>query len=105
MILGKSKAAQNILESWRARWQEALAVWSRFTKLAEPRWCLNTADEKEEQLAGSFAMIRLKDHAVVISLRQVAELGLEEYAVEILAHEIGHHVYAPADLRDNCAAH
>ena len=101
MILGRRPAAKHLLDSWRARWQEALAVWSRFTKLAEPRWCLEAAEEKEEQLAGSFAMIRLKDHAVVISLRQAAALGLEDHALEILAHEIGHHVYAPADLRDN----
>ncbi|MBF0635344.1 MAG: VWA domain-containing protein [Nitrospinae bacterium] len=46
-------------------------------------------------------MIRLTDHTVVISLRQIREKGLEEFATEILAHEIGHHVYAPADLRDN----
>jgi hypothetical protein len=101
MILGRPSAAEGLLAPWRARWQQALAVWSRFTKLAEPRWCLDAAGEKEEQLAGSFAMIRLQDHAVVISLRQVEALGLADYALPILAHEIGHHVYAPADLRDN----
>ena len=46
-------------------------------------------------------MIRLVDQTVVISLRQVAELGLDDFATEILAHEIGHHVYCPADLTDN----
>lgn len=46
-------------------------------------------------------MIRLVDHAVVISLRQVHERGLAPFAVEIMAHEIGHHVYTPADLTDN----
>jgi hypothetical protein len=87
--------------AWRAAWPVALADWSRFTKLADPRWCRDTADEKRENLSGSFAMIRLTDHAVVISLRQVAERKLEPFAREILAHEIGHHVFAPADLRDN----
>ena len=33
-------------------------------------------DEEREGLTGSFAMIRLTDHAVVISLRQVAERGI-----------------------------
>ena len=66
----------------------------------EPRWCLTAEDERREQLSGSFAMIRLVDHAVVISLRQIQEQGLDEFALEILAHEIGHHVYTPADLTD-----
>lgn len=70
-------------------------------QLSEPRWCLTTADEKQEQLSGSFAMIRLVDHAVVISLLQVEAYGLERFGVEIMAHEIGHHVYTPADLTDN----
>lgn len=52
-------------------------------------------------MAGSFAMIRLNDHRIVISLRQVTEKKLEAYATEVLAHEIGHHVYCPADLTDN----
>lgn len=88
-------------EHWQSRWQDALAAWSRFTKLAEPRWCHTEKAERAEQLTGSFAMIRLNDHAVVISLRQVKERHLEDLPVEVLAHEIGHHVYAPADLRDN----
>jgi hypothetical protein len=70
-------------------------------QLCEPRWCLSPEDEKREQLTGSFAMIRLVDHAVVVSLRQVEMHGLQDLAVEILAHEIGHHVYCPADLTDN----
>jgi hypothetical protein len=88
-------------QRWQHAWQEALAVWSRFTQLGDPRWCFTKAEEKKEQLTSSFAMIRLNDHAVVISLRQVVKLGLTEYPREILAHEIGHHVYAPADLSDN----
>ncbi len=46
-------------------------------------------------------MIRLVDHSIVVSLKQIQEQGLEAFAVEILAHEIGHHVYCPADLTDN----
>jgi hypothetical protein len=86
---------------WAHAWQTALADWSRFTKLADPRWCFTEADEEREGLSGSFAMIRLVDHAVVISLRQILQKQLTRFAREILAHEIGHHVYAPADLRDN----
>ncbi len=90
--------------AWMEAWPQALAVWSRFTRLRPPRWCLNQQQEQDEGLTGSFAMIRLKDIAVVISLRQVAEKGLEGFAVEVLAHEIGHHVLAPADLTANARA-
>jgi hypothetical protein len=45
-------------------------------------------------------MIRLNDQAVVISLRQVQLAGLENFAEEVLAHEIGHHVYVPGNLLD-----
>ncbi len=96
-----SKDLIALQETWSAKWEMALEVWSRFTKLAEPRWCLTKVDEKKEGLTDSFAMIRLVDHAVVISLRQIKALKLDKFAAEILAHEIGHHVYAPGDLRDN----
>jgi hypothetical protein len=91
--------------AWQERWQPALADWSRFTKLADPRWCLTLADEQREALEGSFAMIRLAGHAVVVSLRQIRDRHLEGFARQVLAHEIGHHVYAPGDLRDNARLH
>lgn len=90
-----------IEQAWTERWEHALAAWSRFTRLHAPRFCLTRADEKREGLSGSFAMIRLRDHAVVISLRQIAAEGLEAFGVEVLAHEIGHHVYCPGDLADH----
>ena len=46
-------------------------------------------------------MIRLQDQTVVVSLPEVAAYHLEDYAVEVLAHEIGHHVLAPATLTDH----
>jgi len=90
----------HLLQSWRARWEDALSCWSRFTRLVEPRWCLTESDEQRERLSGSFAMIRFADHAVVISLRQIDLRGLQDFPVEIMAHEIGHHVLCPADARD-----
>ncbi|MEN3333295.1 MAG: hypothetical protein V7641_2660 [Blastocatellia bacterium] len=87
-------------EAWEARWPEALALWSKFTKLREPRWCFTAEDEQAEGLSDSFAMIRLNDTSVVISLREIAEKKLGNFPLEILGHEIGHHVYCPADLTD-----
>lgn len=90
-----------IRDAWRAAWPAAVAHWSRFVQMREPVWCVTAAEEKREQLTGSFAMIRLVDHAIVVSLRQVKDANLDRFATEILAHEIGHHVYCPADLTDN----
>lgn len=87
-------------QAWEARWHEALALWSKFTKLREPQWCFTEEEEKAQALTGSFAMIRLNDTSVVISLAQVLAQKLEAFPLEIMAHEIGHHVYCPADLSD-----
>jgi hypothetical protein len=87
-------------EEWTRRWPDALELWSKFTKLREPRWCFTTKEEQDEKLSGSFAMIRLNDHTIVISLAQVLDQKLEAFPLEILAHEIGHHVYCPSDLSD-----
>lgn len=96
-----SNEIEAVRDTWISQWETALAAWSRFTRLGTPRWCVDTRDEKREKLSGSFAMIRLVDHAVVISVKQVKELQLDRFGVEIMAHEIGHHVYAPGDLGDN----
>ena len=92
---------KNLREKWQAAWPDALAAWSHYTRLQEPRFCLNVQDEKREGLVGSFAMIRLDDHAVVISLKQIEEDGLDDFSLPILAHEIGHHILCPGDLGDH----
>lgn len=89
------------LAHWRAAWPEALAAWSRYTRLRDPRLCASTVAAAQEGLSGSFAMIRLLDQSVVIDLESVREHGLDEYALEILAHEIGHHVLAPGSASDH----
>ncbi|MCR9141925.1 MAG: VWA domain-containing protein [bacterium] len=96
-----AKELKRLGETWSAHWQDALAIWSRYVKLSSPRFCYTQADEKREGLSGSFAMIRLNDHGVVVSLRQVVEYGLEDFPLEVMAHEIGHHVYCPGDLSDH----
>lgn len=91
---------KKIEADWLDRWPEALAIWSKFTKLSEPHWCLTDADESREQLRGSFAMIRLDDQAIVISIKSIEAEKLQGFPLEIMAHEIGHHVYCPGDLTD-----
>jgi hypothetical protein len=87
-------------EAWRARWLEALALWSSYARLSEPVWCLTDKDARRERLTMSFAMIRLTDHAVVLNLQDIVARGLSEFAMEVMAHEIGHHIYCPGDLTD-----
>lgn len=89
-----------VLEQWRALWPQALSLWSSYARLSEPVWCLTAADAKREQLTMSFAMIRLTDHAVVLNLQDIAERGLTEFPLEVMGHEIGHHIYCPGDLTD-----
>ncbi len=86
--------------TWTSRWEEALALWSRFTRLSPPRFCATPEAAREEGLSGSFAMIRILDHAVVIDLHGVVQHGLEQFPLEIMAHEIGHHVLCPSNLAD-----
>jgi hypothetical protein len=90
----------SLVESWMDKWEEALKLWSRFVRLKKPLLLKTAKEESEQGLDQSFAMIRLTDHGVVISLRMVMELGLREFPLEVMAHEIGHHVYCPADLTD-----
>lgn len=87
-------------DAWTASWPQALDRWSRFVKLREPLWCLTRREAAAEGLAGSFAMIRLTDHSVVVSLPVVQEKKVEPFGLEVLAHEIGHHVLCPGDLTD-----
>ena len=89
-------------EAWSSAWQPALDCWSRFTRLHAPAWCMTAADATRKGMPkGIFAMIRLVDHEVVLCLEQIERAGVKAFPKEILAHEIGHHVYCPADLRDN----
>lgn len=80
--------------AWTAAWPEALGAWGRFTRLRPPR--LHGAGEVSG--ATSFAWFSLGDVEVSIDLEQVVERGIDAHAVAVLAHEIGHHVYAPADM-------
>lgn len=102
-------AESNELDATLARfvdaWPRALAAFSPYTRLVAPVYCRTKRDEEREGLHASFAMIRLSDDRIVISLRQVVELGLEAHAHAILAHEVGHYVHAPGSLLEHVRLH
>jgi len=90
----------NLMIQWTEKWEEALALWSDYVKLRPPKFILTEKEEKELGITESFAAIRLVDHQIVLSVRKLINLKLEDYPLEIMGHEIGHHVYCPGDLSD-----
>jgi hypothetical protein len=94
-------STDKLLTRWQAAWPQALEVWSRYTRLQLPELCESRVEAAKQGLQGSFAMIRLKDQRIVIDLPAIASLKLEDHAVEILAHEIGHHVLVPGNMTDH----
>jgi hypothetical protein len=89
-----------IKNAWQASWEDSLKIWSRYTRLREPCWCLDDQTAREEGLSEGFAMIRLVDQSIVINLGEIQTQGLADFPVEIMSHEIGHHILCPADLND-----
>ncbi len=89
-----------VLARWQETWPTALQLWNPYVSLREPQWCLTTAEAREAGLQDSFAMIRLRGLAVVVDLETVRKLRVENYALQVLAHEIGHHLLVPANLYD-----
>jgi hypothetical protein len=89
----------SLAAEWRERWQEALRTWGRFVTVHAPTLHGSTADAG--RLDGAFAAFLLDSREVVIDLAAVAERGLSDLPVEVLAHEIGHHVLCPGDLADH----
>ncbi len=100
--MAENRFSQNeVMALWQNSWPEAVKIWNPYVSLREPVWCLKTNQAKGEGLEGSFAMIRLSDHRIVIDLEMVEQEKVGEFALQILAHEIGHHVFVPANLYDN----
>jgi hypothetical protein len=89
----------DVAARWHERWPDALRVWGRFITVHPPTLYESTADAA--RLDGAFAAFMLDSRAVMIDLAAVAERGLADLPLEVLAHEIGHHVLCPGDLADH----
>lgn len=94
-------ASADLLARWRSEWPNALAVWSAYTLLREPRFIEASDEATKEGMAGEIAAIRLYDHSVMVNTLTIRQRRLEDHALAILAHEVGHHVYVPGNLTDN----
>lgn len=97
----KSADIKAIRDRWAAAWPEAVKIWNPYVALREPEWCMSQKMAEKEGLTGSFAMIRLTDHRIVIDIATVQNYQVENFALQVLAHEIGHHVLIPANNYDN----
>lgn len=93
--------ANPLVQSWLAIWPEALACWSALAQLQPPRFFTNLAEARSEGLDQALAGVRLRDQAIFINLPFIHDRRLDEFALPILAHEIGHHVLAPTTLSEN----
>nr|WP_208289222.1 hypothetical protein [Cellulomonas fengjieae]MBO3084469.1 hypothetical protein [Cellulomonas fengjieae]QVI67194.1 hypothetical protein KG102_06345 [Cellulomonas fengjieae] len=76
---------------WLAVWPQALAVWGRTSRMHAP--VLHT----QPCHVGSWAWYTTDDPEVHVDLTVVAERGIEDHALAVLAHEVGHHLLAPVD--------
>ncbi len=94
------KYMSEVKAKWLDAWNDAVSLWSPYVQIRHPLLCESSKDAVIEGLSTSFAMIRLTDYSAVINLEEVIALGLEEFPLEIMAHEAGHHIYCPADLTD-----
>jgi hypothetical protein len=92
---------EELIANWQATWPRALECWSTYTQLREPLYFLTEQDAATEQMAGQLAAIRLTDQVVMVNLAHLSSLGLQDCALQILAHEIGHHVYIPGNLTEH----
>ena len=90
-----------LIAEWEKAWPRATMCWSPFLKLRPPLLCTTTREAVEAGLTGSFAAIRLDNQRITINLEEVRRYGIEGYAVEVLAHEIGHHMLAPGTMTDH----
>lgn len=88
-------------ERWRAKWPESLAAWSPYTVLREPVYFQTDREASKSGMAGEIAAIRLVDQVVMVNLETLRKNGLEDFALPVQAHEIGHHVFVPGNLSDN----
>ncbi|HYM00113.1 MAG TPA: VWA domain-containing protein, partial [Blastocatellia bacterium] len=91
----------DIKSRWTREWPRALAAWSSYTQLRTPEFIDDRRLAQSENMSGEIAAIRLQDQRVMVNFETIRANGLQDFALPIMAHEIGHHVYVPANLTDN----
>lgn len=93
--------SSDVAGRWLAAWPAALAAWSSATQLRSPQLFRDDRAARADGMSGEIAAIRLRDQVVMVNLATIRKRKLEDHALAVLAHEIGHHVYAPGNLTDH----
>ncbi|MBK9578090.1 MAG: VWA domain-containing protein [Fibrobacterota bacterium] len=86
---------------WREAWPEALSLWSPWLRLSNPIFVNQSQQAGELGVEGVLACFGIEDKSVKVNLPLLEKQGLIEFPLEVLAHEIGHHVLAPGNLLDH----
>lgn len=95
------QTAMDALEDqWRAKWEAALRVWSHYVMLRPPQFFHDSKDARAHGLEESFAAISMVTLETSVDLQRVVEFHVEDFAMPVLCHEIGHHVLCPGNLAD-----
>lgn len=89
----KARISVDVIARWESAWPEALSQWGSGLRLGDPVLLVDPPRRQKEALA----WFDLSAFTVTINLAKMEQLGLLDRPVPILAHEIGHHVLAPAD--------
>jgi len=83
---------EDAVPRWQQVWPAALAQWGAGLRLQPPVLLTEPGTDSHD-----LAWFDLRATTVTVDLTQIARLGLLDLPLPVLAHEIGHHVYAPAD--------
>lgn len=83
-----------LVDRWSQAWPAALECWGPSLRLAAPVFLTDLSPPGSDS---SFAWFDLSEVRATIDLRVVVSLGIDDVPLPVLAHEIGHHVLAPAD--------
>ena len=89
---------ERLRETWAAAWPRALAHWSKYTKLSEPRWCFTPQEEKKAAKDAPKPNKYLSDMAAADSRRASAEgtpavdgeAAVEEPLIKVTLKAKGH---------------
>jgi hypothetical protein len=88
-----------LVKRWETAWPKALEAWGPWTRLPDPFFATLPEDVAAHRLTGVLAQFSMESKGVQVNLLELRRQKLQEFPLEILAHEVGHHVFAPSDLR------
>jgi hypothetical protein len=96
----KSQRIEEIEKKWSKLWPDALKLWSQYINLRKPSFYHTNKEAINHGVKDTFAQISMADLGTHFNLEEILDYGLEDLAMPIMCHEIGHHVLIPGNLAD-----